>query len=206
MALKLAQAQQARFRAVAKNCRSLAHPVARIPEQENGGRPAQIGERPLRAHRSEPGVDVPMVPDHCVGVGMPSGIESLLFPVHGLQQTGPKWKQQLKAELWQMGDPCSARDCDYDWADESDHIPYGQDVIRALFPQWTREQIITRTRRKGNDWKGWIADKHRTGRHGSVVFLPRIEARCPRMPALPHPAFFKPLGSSAATTSYGPNG
>jgi hypothetical protein len=112
----------------------------------------------------------------------------------------------LKAELWQMGDPYSAQDCDYDWADESGHIRFGQEWIRALFPQMSREEIIARTQREVDDWKAWIAEKHRTGQHGYDAFLPRIEARCARMPALPHPECFKPLGSSAATTSYGLNG
>ena len=34
--------------------------------------------------------------------------------------------QQLKRELWAMGDPHTAQDCDYDWADEAGHIRYGQ--------------------------------------------------------------------------------
>lgn len=169
-------------------------------------RHSEMGERRLRAYGFELGVDVPMVPDHWMGVGVPRGIESLLFVVHGLEQMGPKWKQQLKAELWQMGDPYSAQDCDYDWADESGHIRFGQEWIRALFPHMSREEIIARTQREVDDWKAWIAEKHRTGQHGYDAFLPRIEARCAQMPALPHPECFKPLGSSAATTSYGLNG
>ncbi len=44
------------------------------------------------------------------------------------------------------------------------------------------------------------------GNHGYDAFLPRIEEKCAKMPALPHPEHFQPLGSSAATTSYGRNG
>lgn len=169
-------------------------------------RHAEMGERRLRAYGFEVGVDVPMVPDHWVGVGARRGMDAMLFLVHGLEQMGPKWKQQLKADLWQMGDPYSAQDCDYDWADESGHIRYGQEWIRALFPQMSKEEIIARTQREVDDWKAWIAEKHRTGQHGYEVFMPRIEAKCARMPALAHPEFFKPLGSSAATASYGLNG
>jgi uncharacterized ferritin-like protein (DUF455 family) len=169
-------------------------------------RHSMMGERRLQAYGFDVGVDVPMVPDHWMGVGSKRGMEAMLFLVHGLEQGGPKWKQQLKAELWDMGDPYTSQDCDYDWADEAGHIRYGQDWIRTLFPNMTKDQIVTRTQGEVDDWKEWIAEKHRTGKHGYEVFLPRIEAKCAQMPALTHPEFFKPLGSSAATTSYGLNG
>ena len=41
------------------------------------------------------------------------------------------------------------------------------------------------------------------GHHGYEVFLPRIEAKCARLPELAHPEHFQALGSSAATPSYG---
>lgn len=166
-------------------------------------RHAMLGERRLLAYGFEVGVDVPMVPDHWMGVATRSGLEGMLFVVHGLEQGGPKWKAQLKSELWKMGDPYSAQDCDYDWADEAGHIRYGQDWLKALFPAMPKQEIIQRTQREVELWKEWIAEKHRSGQHGYEVFLPRIEARCARMPAVAHPEFFQPLGSSAATTSYG---
>jgi uncharacterized ferritin-like protein (DUF455 family) len=169
-------------------------------------RHAMMGERRLLAYGFELGVDVPMVPDHWMGVASRGGLEAMLFLVHGLEQGGPKWKQQLKAELWDMGDPYTSQDCDYDWADEAGHIRYGQDWIKSLFPKMSKAEVIARTQREVDDWKEWIAEKHRAGRHGYDVFLPRIEAKCARMPALAHPEHFKPLGSSAATTSYGLNG
>lgn len=169
-------------------------------------RHSTMGERRLLAYGFEVGVDVPMVPDHWMGVASRRGLEAMLFLVHGLEQGGPKWKQQLKAELWDMGDPYTSQDCDYDWADEAGHIRYGQDWIKTLFPNMPKEEIIARTKREVDDWKEWIAEKHRTGRHGYDLFLPRIEAKCARMPALAHPEFFRPMGSSAATTSYGLNG
>lgn len=169
-------------------------------------RHSMMGERRLLAYGFEVGVDVPMVPDHWMGVGAVRGMEAMLFLVHGLEQSGPKWKQQLKAELWAMGDPYTSQDCDYDWADEAGHIRYGQDWIKTLFPNMPKEEIIARTQREVNDWKEWIAEKHRTGQHGYEVFLPRIEAKCAKMPGLAHPEHFKPMGSSAATTSYGMSG
>jgi uncharacterized ferritin-like protein (DUF455 family) len=166
-------------------------------------RHAQMGERRLRAYGFEVGVDVPMVPDHWVGVGARGGLEAMLFVVHGLEQGGPKWKAQLKGDLWQMGDPYSAQDCDYDWADEAGHIRYGQDWIKALFPHLSKRQMVERTEQEVTLWREWIAEKHRTGQHGYELFLPGLEAKCARMPALAAPECFRPLGSSAATTSYG---
>ena len=96
------------------------------------------------------------------------------------------------------GRPYSAQDCDYDWADEA-----GQEWIKALFPNLSKEETISRKHREVALWKEWIAGQHRTGRHGYEAFMPRIEAKCAQMPALAHPEHFKPLGSSAATTSYG---
>jgi uncharacterized ferritin-like protein (DUF455 family) len=169
-------------------------------------RHAQMGERRLLAYGFEVGVDVPMVPDHWVGVGASRGMEAMLFLVHGLEQGGPKWKAQLKQELWQMGDPHSSQDCDYDWADEAGHIRYGQDWLKALFPNTPKAEIIRRTQEEVALWKEWIADKHRTGHHGYDGFLKRIEEKCATMPALANPEHFRPLGSSAATTSYELNG
>jgi Protein of unknown function (DUF455) len=166
-------------------------------------RHAMMGERRLIAYGFEVGVDVPMVPDHWMGVAARGGLESMLFVVHGLEQGGPRWKAQLKSELWAMGDPYSAQDCDYDWADEAGHIRYGQAWIHTLFPALATEEIVRRTQREVELWKEWIADKHRTGQHGYDLFLPRIEAKCALMPKLGRPEYFKPLGSSAATTSYG---
>jgi uncharacterized ferritin-like protein (DUF455 family) len=166
-------------------------------------RHAQMGERRLLAYGFEVGVDVPMVPDHWIGVCARGGLEAMLFVVHGLEQGGPKWKAQLKSELWKMGDPYSSQDCDYDWADEAGHIRYGQAWLKALFPNLTKQDIIRRTEQEVEQWKEWIAEKHRSGRHGYEVFLPRIEAKCARMPELPHPEHFQPIGSSAATLSYG---
>lgn len=166
-------------------------------------RHAQMGERRLLAYGFEIGVDVPMVPDHWVGVCARGGLEAMLFVVHGLEQGGPKWKAQLTSELWKMGDPYSSQDCDYDWADEAGHIRYGQEWLKALFPQLPKQEIIRRTQEEVELWKEWIADKHRSGHHGYEVFLPRIEAKCARMPELAHPEHFQALGSSAATLSYG---
>ena len=166
-------------------------------------RHAQMGERRLLAYGFEIGVDVPMVPDHWVGVCARGGLEAMLFVVHGLEQGGPKWKAQLKSDLWKMGDPYSSQDCDYDWADEAGHIRYGQAWIKALFPDLPKQEIIRRTENEVKQWKEWIADKHRSGQHGYEFFLPRIEAKCTRMPALANPEHFQQLGSSAATLSYG---
>ena len=166
-------------------------------------RHAQMGERRLLAYGFEIGVDVPMVPDHWVGVCARGGLEAMLFVVHGLEQGGPKWKALLKSDLWKMGDPYSSQDCDYDWADEAGHIRYGQAWLKALFPDMPKQEIIRRTKNEVEQWKEWIADKHRSGQHGYEFFLPRIEAKCARMPALANPEHFQPLGSSAATRSYG---
>jgi len=169
-------------------------------------RHAMMGERRLLAYGFAVGVDVPMVPDHWMGVCATRGLEAMLFVVHGLEQGGPKWKAQLKTELWAMGDPYSSQDCDYDWADEAGHIRYGQDWLKTLFPQMPKAEIIRRTQEEVALWKDWIADKHATGQHGYDGFLARIEDKCAKMPALPNPEHFQPLGSSAATTSYGLNG
>jgi len=165
-------------------------------------RHAMMGERRLLAYGFEIGVDLPMVPDHWRGVGGRGGLEALLLVVHGLEQGGPAWKAQLRRELWQMGDPYGAQDCDYDWADEAGHIRYGQDWIKALFPTLPKSEVIARTQHEVEAWKEWIAEKHRTGQHGYDAFLPRLEAKCASMPLPAHPEFFKPLGSSAATKSY----
>lgn len=165
-------------------------------------RHSMMGERRLLAYGFEVGVDVPMVPDHWVGVSARRGFEAMVFVVHGLEQGGPKWKAKLTEELWKMGDPYSSQDCDYDWADEAGHIRYGQDWFKALFPDTPKAELIRSTQEEVALWKEWIAEAHRSGNHGYDFFLPRIEEKCARMPALANPEHFQPLGSSAATTSY----
>jgi uncharacterized ferritin-like protein (DUF455 family) len=182
----------------------LYHETARWAYDEM--RHAMMGERRLISYGFEIGVDVPMVPDHWVGVASRGGLEAMVFVVHGLEQGGPKWKAQLKSELWDMGDPYTAQDCDYDWADESGHIRYGQAWLKTLYPKMSKAEIIQRTEHEVALWKQWIADKHRLGQHGYDPFLQRIEAKCAKMPTLNHPEHFRPLGSSAATASYGLSG
>jgi uncharacterized ferritin-like protein (DUF455 family) len=165
-----------------------------------------MGERRLLTYGFEIGVDVPMVPDHWMGVAARAGLDAMLFVVHGLEQGGPKWKAQLKGELRAMGDPYTAQDCDYDWADEAGHIRYGQEWIKSLFPNMSKEELVKRTQKEVQAWKDWIAERHHTGQHGYDGFMQRIEAKCARMPALANPEHFKPLGSSAATSSYGLGG
>jgi uncharacterized ferritin-like protein (DUF455 family) len=168
-------------------------------------RHSMMGERRLLAYGFELGVDVPMVPDHWVGVCARRGLESMFFVVHGLEQGGPKWKAMLKEELWKMGDPYSSQDCDYDWADEAGHIRYGQTWLKVLYPDTPKSELIARTKEEVALWKQWIAETHSSGNHGYDVFFPRIEAKCALMPELDNPEHFQPLGSSAATTSYADN-
>src|SRR5437899_8496995 len=114
-------------------------------------------------------------------------MEAMLFAVHGLEQGGPKWKAMLKEELWRLGDPYSSQDCDYDWADEAGHIRYGQDWLKALFPNTPKAELIRRTQAEVALWKQWIAAAHRSRSDGSDWFLPRIDAKCTPMPALDNP-------------------
>lgn len=179
---------------------ALYHGAARWQYDEM--RHCMMGFRRLERWGFRVGVDVPMVPDHWVGVAAQGGMESMLFVVHGLEQGGPKWKAELASSLWKMGDRASAQDCDYDWADESGHIRYGMEWIRAVFPTMTKAEVVERTRSEVEQWKAWIADKHRTGAHGYERFLPRIESKCAEMPRLERAGAFKPMGSSAATLSY----
>ena len=169
-------------------------------------RHSMLGERRLKAWGFEVGVDVPMVPDHWIGIGAIGGLDAMVFAVHGLEQGGPKWKAELKERLYGMGDPYSSQDCDYDWADEAGHIRYGQDWLKALFPDMPKSEIIRRTQEVVGDWKEWIAQRHRDGTHGYDAFLPRIEARCEAMPKLGNREQFKPMGSSAASKSYALDG
>jgi hypothetical protein len=124
-------------------------------------RHAMMGERRLLAYGFEIGVDVPMVPDHWVGVCAPRGLEAMLFVVHGLEQGGPKWKAMLKEELWRMGDPYSSQDCHYDWANEA-----GRTRSSRPFQNQARR------------WRYW-AGRRRSSACADVVFnvqsLPRLE-------------------------------
>lgn len=63
--------------------------------------------------------------------------------------------------------------------------------------RWEAKQLLAR--------HGWIDAEHGDLLRKRVLelrFLPRIESICARMPPPAHPERFRPLGSSAATTSY----
>ena len=168
-------------------------------------RHTMMSERRLQAYGFDMGVDVQMVPDHWIGVASRGGLEPMHFVLHGLEQPGLKWKGLLKSKLWATGDPYGSKDCDYDWGDESGHIRYGQESLKALFPDLPKREMIARTKHEVEQWMDWIKEEHRTGHHGYGVFMPRIDAKSKKMPALANHEFFKPFGSIAATTSYGPS-
>ncbi|MBO9610776.1 MAG: hypothetical protein J7639_32800, partial [Paenibacillaceae bacterium] len=139
-------------------------------------RHAMMGEQRLKELGFEMGVDVPMVPDHWRAF-RERGVLSLLLLVHGLEQKGPLHKSKLKQELFIVNDITGAQDCDYDWADESNHISFGLAWIKAVVPDWDKERIMEETQQIVTEWVGWIRHKHASGEHGYEKFMERIEAK-----------------------------
>lgn len=139
-------------------------------------RHAMMGEQRLIELGFEMGIDVPMVPDHW-RVFRPRGVLALLLLVHGLEQKGPLHKSKLKKELFEIRDYSGAQDCDYDWADESNHISFGLAWIKAICPDWDKNRIMNETQQIVSEWIEWIRQKHESGEHGYENFMKRIEAK-----------------------------
>lgn len=139
-------------------------------------RHAMMGEQRLFELGFEMGVEVPMVPDHWRAFRH-RGVLALLLLVHGLEQKGPLHKSKLKTELFAAHDYAGAQDCDYDWADESNHISFGLAWIKAICPDWDKERIMHETQKIVNEWVEWIHQKHVNGDHGYEKFMERIEAK-----------------------------
>lgn len=139
-------------------------------------RHAMMGEQRLASLGLNIGIDYPMVPDHWRAFRK-KGLGALLLLLHGLEQSGPMNKSKFKKELSIANDFDGAQDCDYDWADESGHISIGLAWIKALYPKWSKEEIMKETTQLLTEWREWIQRHHREGTHGYEKFLERIEAK-----------------------------
>lgn len=139
-------------------------------------RHAMMGEQRLKQLGFEMGIDVPMVPDHWRAFRH-RGIVPLLLLLHGLEQKGPLHKSKLRTELLAVNDLGGAQDCDYDWADESNHIAFGLAWIKAVCPDWDKDKIMAETKLVVTEWVEWIQQKHESGEHGYEKFMERIEAK-----------------------------
>src|SRR5690606_24705070 len=128
------------------------------------------------------GTDYPMVPDHWRAFRT-RGIPALVLLLHGLEQKGPLHKSRLKKELSERNDFEGAQDCDYDWADESNHITFGLEWIKVLYPTWSKARMMEETSRIVEEWKEWMAKRHQEGTHGYEKFMERIESRVAQLNA-----------------------
>jgi len=137
-------------------------------------RHAAMGVQRMESWGFRTGIDYPMVPDHW-RMFRGRGIGALLLLLHGLEQKGPLNKAHLKKILGQAGDIDSAQDCDYDWADESGHISYGLNWIKAVYPQWSKEKIMEQTKQIVEEWWEWIDQQHRNGSHQYKEFMHSID-------------------------------
>lgn len=139
-------------------------------------RHSMMGVNRLSALGLEVGVDYPMVPDHWKAFRH-RGLNYVMLLLHRLEQGGPKYKSRLREEFSEAGDFDAAQDCDYDWADESGHISYGLAWLKAVFPDWSKQQIIDEGNRMNDEWRGWIASHRQNGTHGYEKFMERIEKK-----------------------------
>lgn len=144
-------------------------------------RHAMMGVERLSALGLEVGIDYPMVPDHW-RVFKERGVNYLALLLHRLEQGGPVNKMNLKKWFLQESDLAAAQDCDYDWADESGHISYGLDWVKAIFPGLTKQQIMDESHHIAEEWRAWIKNRHTNGTHGYEVFLERMDRKLESLP------------------------
>lgn len=139
-------------------------------------RHAMMGVERLAALGLQAGIDVPMVPDHW-NAFRSRGIRHLLLLLHRLEQNGPKHKANLKVEFSEANDLAASQDCDFDWADESGHISFGLAWLKAVFPEWSKQQLIVEGNRIQEEWMQWMEARHRDGTHGYEKFMEKIDRR-----------------------------
>jgi hypothetical protein len=140
-------------------------------------RHAMMGEQRLTAMGFRIGIDFPMVPDHWRTFYSERGLGSLLLLLHGLEQRGPLFKAKMKQELAEQNDYEGSQDCDYDWADESGHISFGLAWIKAVYPDWSKERIMSETQVLVEEWWAWMKRYKDEGLHQYDKFMERIEER-----------------------------
>lgn len=139
-------------------------------------RHAMMGVERLTALGLEVGVDYPMVPDHWRAFRA-RGVRHLLLLLHRLEQGGPRNKSSMKTKFMKKNDLAAAQDCDYDWADESGHISYGVAWLKAVFPEWSKQQTIDEGNKISQEWSAWIGSHHVNGTHGYEGFLERMDKK-----------------------------
>jgi uncharacterized ferritin-like protein (DUF455 family) len=114
-----------------------------------------MGERRLEAWGFTIGVDVPMIDDayQCVAKESPIALLGLL---NAFERQAPPHRKRVKATFEALGDPESAQDVDYDWADEAIHMSYGNRWLEYLVPdEDEREALRERTLEQWNAYLVW---------------------------------------------------
>jgi hypothetical protein len=114
-----------------------------------------MGERRLESWGFKIGVDVPMIDDvYQALLGEPPVV--LLGMLNAFERDAPRHRKRVKAELETIGDPESAQDVDYDWADEAIHISFGNRWLEYFVPdEDERDALRQRTLDQWNAYLDW---------------------------------------------------
>ena len=148
--------------------------VARWAYDES--RHATMGLRRMQAWGFEPGIDFPLVADHYNSISDQGPLQVLVL-LHAFEQSGPAWKQDLKARYEEMGDAFSAQDCDYDWADEAIHLKYGHTWLRHLLGEERMADLPAMVKRAREQWEEWRLAQWAAHPDTYAAFMPRLQAK-----------------------------
>jgi uncharacterized ferritin-like protein (DUF455 family) len=137
-----------------------------------------MGKRRLDAWGFEMGIDYPMVGDPYHAVLEKGGdLLDVMALLYYFEREAPRYKQQEKKRLDEVGDVSTAQDTDYDWADEAIHLRFGYTWLNHILGDKAKTDLQPLVSRAGEMWETWLAERWECGEDGYGPYMERIDAK-----------------------------
>jgi len=141
-------------------------------------RHALMGKRRLDAWGFEMGVDYPMVGDPYHAVLEKGGnLLDVMALLYYFEREAPRYKQQEKKRLDEVGDTSSAQDTDYDWADEAIHLRFGYTWLNHILGDKAKAELQPLVSRAGEMWETWLTERWERGEDQYGPYMERLDAK-----------------------------
>jgi hypothetical protein len=124
------------------------------------------------------GIDYPMVGDPYHAILEKGGnLLDVVALLYYFEREAPRYKQQEKKRLDDIGDVSTAQDTDYDWADEAIHLKFGYTWLTHMLGDKAKAELQPLVSRAGEMWETWLAERWERGEDGYAPYMERIDAK-----------------------------
>src|SRR5215210_2845447 len=93
------------------------------------------------------------------------------------EREAPRYKQQEKKRLDEIGDVSTAQDTDYDWADEAIHLKFGYTWLNHILGDKAKTDLQPLVSRAGEMWETWLAERWERNEDGYGPYMERIDVK-----------------------------